>query len=77
MIKVVIKTTTLRREVTANLDDTPLKVFGDYGVDIDSGIINLDGAPLSHAEVNTSFEELGVQEGATCSLNCIVKAYGA
>ena len=76
MIKVIIKTTSVRREITANLSDTPRSLFDEQGIDIESGIINLDGAPLCFVELNKPLGELGIAEGAICSLNCIVKAYG-
>jgi hypothetical protein len=40
-------------------------------------MVNLDGTPLSGADFNKTFEELGIEDGSTASLNAIVKADGA
>jgi len=40
-------------------------------------MINLDGTILSAVDINSSFEALGVQDGSSVNLNCIIKADGA
>ena len=56
---------------------TPKSVFSELGVDTSTSMVNLDGTPLSGADFNKTFEELGVEDGSTASLNAIVKADGA
>ena len=77
MINVAVKTNTVRRTVSADITDTPRKVFDDLGVDISTSMVNLNGAMADASNVNKSFEALGVEDGSTAYLNAIVKADGA
>lgn len=77
MIKVVIKTNTMRRDVTAEPNATPRAIFDDFGVDTSGSVVNLNGTILSATDLNSTFEALGVSDGSTVNLNSIVKADGA
>ena len=77
MIQVSVKTNTTRKTVTAETTDTPAKIFADLGIDISSSKVNLNGVQLSVADMNAPFANLGVTDGASVSLNSIVKADGA
>ena len=78
MIKVVIKTNTIRgKEVTADVDSTPARVFGDLGVSVAGASVNLNGMILTATDLNSTFEALGVADGATVNLNSVIKAVGA
>ncbi|MBQ8404898.1 MAG: hypothetical protein IJX55_10855 [Clostridia bacterium] len=52
-------------------------MFSELGIDTSTSMVNLDGAPLTAADFGKTFEELGVADGSTTSLNAIVKADGA
>ena len=77
MISVNVRTNTARKTVSADIAATPKSVFSELGVDTSTSMVNLDGTPLSGADFNKTFEELGVEDGSTASLNAIVKADGA
>lgn len=77
MISVNVRTNTTRRTVSADITATPKSVFSDLGVDTSTSMVNLDGTPLSGADFNKTFEEFGVEDGASANLNAIVKADGA
>lgn len=77
MIKVLVKTNTTRREVTADVTQTPGAVFNDMGVSVAGAVVNLNGTILTATDLNTPFETLGVQDGTSVNLNSIVKADGA
>lgn len=77
MISVNVRTTTARKTVSADITATPKAVFNELGVDTSTSMVNLDGTPLSGSDFNKTFEELGVEDGSTTSLNAIVKADGA
>lgn len=77
MIQVNVKTNTARRTVTAEVTNTPAKVFADLGFDISNSKVNLNGMQLSVGDLNSTFENLGVADGASVGLNSIVKADGA
>lgn len=77
MISVNVRTNTARKTVSADITSTPKSVFSELGVDTSTSMVNLDGVPLSGADFNKTFEELGVEDGSTASLNAIVKADGA
>lgn len=77
MISINVRTTTTRRTVSEDVTATPRQVFDELGVDISRSMVNLNGAVLAAAELNQSFEALGVADGSTANLNAIVKADGA
>lgn len=77
MLSINVRTNTTRRTVSADVTDTPRKVFADLGVDTSTSMVNLDGAILSAADFGKTFEELNVADGSTANLNAIVKADGA
>lgn len=77
MIQVNVKTNTARRTISTEVTNTPAKVFADAGLDISSSKVNLNGMQLSVGDMNSSFESLGIADGASVGLNAIVKADGA
>lgn len=77
MIKVIVKTTVVRKEVVSTINDTPKSVFSGLGVSTSGSMVNLSGTPLTATDLNSTFAALGVADGSTVSLNCIVKADGA
>lgn len=77
MISVKVRTNTARKTVSVDITATPKSVFSELGVDTSTSMVNLDGAPLSGADFNKTFEELGIEDGSTASLNAVVKADGA
>ena len=77
MISVSVKTNTTRTTVSTDINTTPRGVFSELGIDTSTSMVNLDGAPLTAADFGKTFEELGIADGSTTSLNAIVKADGA
>ena len=77
MISVSVKTNTTRTTVSTDINTTPRSVFSELGIDTSTSMVNLDGAPFTAADFGKTFEELGVADGSTTSLNAIVKADGA
>ncbi len=77
MIKVLVKTNTLRREVVADVSSTPIEVLSNVGVGTSGSVVNLNGTILTVTDLNSAFSALGTADGATVNLNCIVKADGA
>ena len=77
MISINVRTNTTRRTVSRDITDTPRKVFNDLGVNFSTSMVNLDGTILSGADMDVSFDKLGVADGGSVNLNAIVKADGA
>lgn len=77
MISINVRTSTTRRTVTADITSTPKSVFSELGIDTTGTHTNLDGAILSAADMNQTFERLGIADGSAVSMNSIVKADGA
>jgi len=77
MIKVLVKNNTIREEVITDLQATPLSIFNQKGIDISGSQVNLNGVILTSERFNSTFESLGVADGASVSLNSVVKADGA
>lgn len=77
MIKVLVKTNTVRREVVADVNSTPNAVFEEMGISVSGSTVNLNGTILTATDMNSSFTALGANDGTTVNLNSIVKADGA
>lgn len=77
MVKVIVKTNAVRKEVVVATTDTPVKAFEAANAGYQGSMINLNGTPLTATDLNSTFERLGVADGATVNLNSIVKADGA
>lgn len=77
MISVSVKTNAVRTTISTDVTNTPRGVFADLKIDTSTSMVNLDGAPLSAADFNKTFEELRVADGSVIGLNAIVKADGA
>lgn len=77
MISVNVRTSTTRKTVSVDITSTPKAVFTELGVDTSTSMVNLDGVQIKGADFNKNFEELGIVDGSTVSLNAIVKADGA
>lgn len=77
MIKVLVKTNTAREEVITEVTSTPAKVFEEANAGVSGAMVNLNGTVLTATDLNSTFEQLGVADGATVNLNSIVKADGA
>lgn len=77
MIKVQLKTNTLREDINADITSTPASVFDTAGVGTAGSSINLNGTILTATDLNSTFEALGIADGTTANLNCVIKADGA
>lgn len=81
MIKITLKTNTVRKEVTAEMTQTPAGVFANENINTAGSQINLNGTILTAAEMNTTFEalsaDIGFADGTSISLSSIIKADGA
>ena len=77
MIQVNVRTNSARKTVTTDVTNTPANIFAEAGLDVSNSKVNLSGLQLTVSDMNTSFERLGVKDGASVHLNAIVKADGA
>lgn len=78
MITVIVKTATVRgRNVSADITNTPKEVLSEVGVNLSGEMVNLDGMQLSAADMNQTFETLGIADGTTTNLTAVKKADGA
>lgn len=77
MIKVLVKTNTTRQEVITEVTKTPAQAFEEANAGVSGAMVNLNGTVLTATDLNSTFEALGVADGATVNLNSIVKADGA
>jgi len=77
MIKIILKTNTARKEVTAELTSTPAEVFAEQNIGTAGATVNLNGTFLTLTDINSTFEALGVQDSSTVNLNSVIKADGA
>ena len=73
MIKVVVGTSVSRKEVIVDPAKTPKQVLSQEGIDFAKGGIQLDGAPLSTADMNTPLAALGIADDM-CYLISVAKA---
>lgn len=74
-VSVKIITNTKRNVVVASDSDTPKELLRKNEVDFATATVHLDGAALSPAEMNTTFEKLGITE--SCILACAMKTTNA
>ena len=77
MIKVLVKTNTMRQEVITEVTKTPAQVFEQADAGVAGAMVNLNGTVLTATDLHSTFEALGVADGATVNLNSIVMADGA
>ena len=76
MIQIKIKTNTARTTYTKEITDTPSSLIQEAGLDIYGSQLNLNGTILTATDLNSPFESLGVQDGQSVNLNCVVKGDG-
>lgn len=77
MIKVIVKTNITRQEIITEVTETPAHVFELANTGAAGSMVNLNGTILTVTDLNSTFEALGIEDGATASLNSIIKADGA
>lgn len=77
MIQLKVKTNTLRKDVNVESTETPASVIAANSIDTTGSRLTLNGMPLSIADMNTSFADLGIGEGQSATLVAVVKADGA
>lgn len=75
MIELRIGTPNGRINVIANPTDTPAGIIEQEDIITDGANISLNGIPLAYRDLNTSFQELGVEDRATMSI--VVKSDNA
>lgn len=75
MISITISTNTNRTTVLVPASKTPKEILQENNIDLHSGVLSLDGVPLSASEMNMSLEDLNVKESAF--LTSIVKSDNA
>lgn len=63
MLSVRINTNTYRGTQIVSSEKTPVSVLTDIGFDFSRTPFQFDGAPLTAAEMNKSFEALGATDG--------------
>lgn len=77
MISVNVKSATTRTTKNVDVTSTPAQVFESAGVSLGNAHINLNGVQLTATDLQATFAQLGVTDGARVDLNAIVKADGA
>lgn len=77
MVKVLVKTNTMRQEIITEVTKTPAQVFEQADAGVAGAMVNLNGTILTATDLHSTFEALGVTDGATINLNSIVKADSA
>ena len=77
MFTLRLKVNGFTQTMSAELDTTPAAVFAEYGIETAGLMPNLSGLQLSAADLNTTFEALGVKAGDEKNLNAVTKADGA
>lgn len=75
MIQIKIRTNTAKEIVNAEITASPNAIFGDLSIDPSQSRVTLNGDVITN--LNKTFEELGVTDGTSNTLNAIVKADGA
>lgn len=73
MIKVVVGTSVSRKEIIVDPAKSPKQVLVAEGIDFAKGGIQLDGAPLDTAKMNTPLAQLGIADDI-CYLISVAKA---
>lgn len=74
-IQIKVLSSTTRDTIIVSSDKTPKQVLQDQGIDYSQTTSHLDSAPLSAAEMNKTFDQLGIKESAL--LACVVKTTNA
>lgn len=77
MIKVTAGNNVKRETVIIDEHTTIRNCLEDLDIKYNSGVMNLDGTPLSERELDSTFEQLGVASDSTCYLLNVVKADNA
>lgn len=75
MIKVKWGTNVTKEEKIVSSDTTIREFWEGVNVDFSRGMTTLNTAPIKPADLNKSFEELGVTD--ECFLYCVVKVDNA
>ena len=75
MLQITIGTNTNRRKVSVDPDAIVKNVLDEHGINYTSATVHLDGAPLNATELNSSFNDLGID--TSCYLIAVVKAENA
>lgn len=77
MVQVQIKTNTTRKTKNVDVNTTPAAIFAESEISTAGAAINLNGTILSATDLQSSLAALGVSDGTSIYLNCVVKADGA
>lgn len=64
MIQVTVGTNTKREKILIDSSRSPKQAFAEKNIDYSTAMVNLDGSTLSAAEMNKSFDDLGITESA-------------
>lgn len=74
-IRVTLGTTTTRKTVIANANETVKSVLEANNVNYGTATMHLDGCPMNVSDLSSTFEELGVKD--TAYLLAVVKTNNA
>lgn len=77
MINLSVRTTTERKTVIVNKEDTVKQILADAEIDAAGKTFQLNGTPLSATDLVASLEALGVEDGSSAMLVAAVKADSA
>lgn len=77
MINLTIGTNTERKNVIVSPDEVLADVLADNGVSTTSAAIHLNGSLIPGADLQETFEDLGVEDESSAMLIAVVKADSA
>ena len=77
MISLTLGTNTRRATVIVEPNATVRSVLAENQVSMSGKTINLDGSPVREYELDKTFVELGIVDGATAALIAVEKADSA
>ncbi len=75
MIQVIVKTNGPERRITTEVTSTPKATLEELGI-VTNNAIYLNGMTLNRAQMEQSFQNLGIEDGTNVHLNSLVKADG-
>lgn len=77
MIQIKVGTNTKKETVNAEVTSTPLQLLQAHDVNIAGASVSLNGTPLTTAQYDKTFAELGVADETAAMLIATVKADSA
>lgn len=77
MISVTIRGNGFDRTVTAEVTSTPRETLDEVGYDYSRSLVSIKGRNLNGSSLDTTYQDLGVEDGTATRLTAVVKSDGA